>query len=135
MTDAAPMPPSGTSELSVASAPGTLVDLRDRLRVFAAEREWEPFHTPKNLAMALSVEAAEVLEHFQWLTPEASMQLDPETRAGVREELADVLLYLVRLADRLEVDLIDAAHDKMRVNALRYPVERARGRSRKYDRL
>lgn len=112
-----------------------LQDLRDRLRVFAAEREWEPFHTPKNLAMALSVEAAELLEHFQWLTPEASTRLDPETRALVREELADVLLYLVRLADRLEVDLIDAAHDKMRLNALKYPVERARGSSRKYDRL
>ena len=135
MSDAAPLNPSGTSESSDPHAPGSLNGLRDRLRAFAAERDWEPFHTPKNLAMALSVEAAELLEHFQWLTPEASMQLDPEMRAGVREELADVLLYLVRLADRLDVDLIEAAHDKMRLNALRYPIARARGSSRKYDRL
>jgi NTP pyrophosphatase (non-canonical NTP hydrolase) len=135
MTDAAPMNPPVTGEHPAPQAPSPLDDLRDRLRAFAAEREWEPFHTPKNLAMALSVEAAELLEHFQWLTPEASMALDPDTRAGVREELADVLLYLVRLADRLDVDLIEAAHDKMRLNALKYPVERARGSSRKYDRL
>jgi NTP pyrophosphatase (non-canonical NTP hydrolase) len=124
-----------TGEPPAPQAPSPLDDLRDRLRAFAAEREWEPFHTPKNLAMALSVEAAELLEHFQWLTPEASMALDPDTRAGVREELADVLLYLVRIADRLDLDLIEAAHDKMRLNALKYPVERARGSSRKYDRL
>lgn len=135
MTDAAPMNPPVTGEYPAPQAPSPLDDLRDRLRAFAAEREWEPFHTPKNLAMALSVEAAELLEHFQWLTPEASMALDPDTRAGVREELADVLLYLVRIADRLDLDLIEAAHDKMRLNALKYPVERARGSSRKYDRL
>lgn len=135
MSDATPLNPSRASEHPGSLAPATLADLRDRLRAFAAERDWEPFHTPKNLAMALSVEASELLEHFQWLTPEASMQLDPEARAGVREELADVLLYLVRLADRLDVDLIEAAHDKMRLNALKYPVERARGSSRKYDRL
>jgi NTP pyrophosphatase (non-canonical NTP hydrolase) len=135
MTDAAPMNPPVTGEHPAPQAPSPLDDLRDRLRAFAAEREWEPFHTPKNLAMALSVEAAELLEHFQWLTPEASMALDPDTRAGVREELADVLLYLVRIADRLDLDLIEAAHDKMRLNALKYPVERARGSSRKYDRL
>jgi NTP pyrophosphatase (non-canonical NTP hydrolase) len=129
------MNPPVTGEHPAPQAPSPLDDLRDRLRAFAAEREWEPFHTPKNLAMALSVEAAELLEHFQWLTPEASMALDPDTRAGVREELADVLLYLVRIADRLDLDLIEAAHDKMRLNALKYPVERARGSSRKYDRL
>lgn len=135
MTDAAPMNPPVTGEHPAPQAPSPLDDLRDRLRAFAAEREWEPFHTPKNLAMALSVEAAELLEHFQWLTPEASMALDPDTRAGVREELADVLLYLVRLADRLEVDLADAARRKMAINATRYPVAAAKGRSDKYDRL
>jgi len=132
-SEASPSTPPALPEAPVGRE--GLQQLRDRLRAFAAERDWEPFHTPKNLAMALSVEASELLEHFQWLTPEASMQLDPEARAGVREELADVLLYLVRLADRLDVDLIDAAYDKMRLNALKYPVERARGSSRKYDRL
>jgi len=113
----------------------SLHDLRDALRRFAAERDWDPFHTPKNLAMALSVEASELLEHFQWLTPEASKALDATTHAAVREEMADVLLYLVRLADRLDVDLLAAARDKMKLNANKYPVEKSRGNSRKYDRL
>lgn len=107
--------------------------LRDALRAFAAERDWDQFHTPKNLAAALSVEAAELLEPFQWLTAEESARLTPEQLAAVREEMADVLLYLVRLADRLDVDLIAAARDKMRANALKYPVERSKGSARKYD--
>jgi NTP pyrophosphatase (non-canonical NTP hydrolase) len=109
--------------------------LRDALRGFAAERDWDQFHTPKNLAMALSVEAAELLEHFQWLTAEQSQTLDRTTLARVREEMADVLLYLVRLADRLDIDLLAAARDKMTLNAERYPLDKARGNSRKYTDL
>ncbi|MGD9599198.1 MAG: nucleotide pyrophosphohydrolase [Steroidobacteraceae bacterium] len=106
----------------------SLLDLRDALRRFAAERDWDQFHSPKNLAAALSVEAAELLEHYQWSETAAHP-------AGVREELADVLLYLIRLADKLEVDLAAAARDKIALNARKYPVEKARGNPRKYDRL
>lgn len=112
-----------------------LRDLRDELRAFAAERDWDQFHSPRNLATALAVEAAELLEPFQWLTDEQSRALPPETRAAVEEELADVLLYLVRLADKLDVDLAAAAHAKIVRNGEKYPVEKARGSSRKYDAL
>jgi NTP pyrophosphatase (non-canonical NTP hydrolase) len=110
-------------------------DLRDALRAFAAARDWDQFHSPRNLATALAVEAAELLEPFQWLTDEQSRALPPETRAAVEEELADVLLYLVRLADRLDVDLVAAAHAKIARNGEKYPVEKSRGSSRKYDAL
>jgi dCTP diphosphatase len=110
-------------------------ELRERLREFAAARDWQQFHTPKNLAMALSVEAAELLEHFQWLGDEASRTLAPPARDAVAEELADVLLYLVRLSDELSIDLIAAARAKLARNAERYPVEKARGSSRKYTEL
>ena len=110
-----------------------LQQLRDALRGFADERDWEQFHSPKNLAIALSVEAAELLEHFTWLTQAESATLPEETLAQVREEMADVLLYLVRLADRLDVDLRAAAQEKIDVNAAKYPVEKARGSRRKYD--
>ncbi|PTD97080.1 nucleotide pyrophosphohydrolase [Pseudothauera lacus] len=112
-----------------------LIALREALRAFAAERDWQPFHTPKNLAMAMAGECGEVLEHFQWLTAEQSAALPAEVRAEVALELADVLLYLVRLADVLEVDLAAAARRKLALNAERYPVEAARGRAAKYDRL
>ena len=112
-----------------------LRDLRDELRAFAAERDWDQFHSPRNLATALAVEAAELLEPFQWLTEEQSRSLPPDTRAAVEEELADVLLYLVRLADKLDVDLAAAARAKIVRNGEKYPVERARGSSRKYDTL
>ena len=112
-----------------------LHDLRDELRAFAAERDWDPFHSPRNLATALAVEAAELLEPFQWLTDEQSRSLPPETLAAVEEELADVLLYLVRLADKLHVDLAAAARAKIARNGEKYPVEKARGSSRKYDAL
>ena len=107
--------------------------LRDELRAFAAERDWDQFHSPRNLATALAVEAAELLEPFQWLTDDQSRTLPPETRAAVEEELADVLLYLVRLADKLDVDLAAAARAKIVRNGEKYPVEKARGSSRKYD--
>jgi NTP pyrophosphatase (non-canonical NTP hydrolase) len=112
-----------------------LRELRDALRAFAAERDWDQFHSPRNLATALAVEAAELLEPFQWLTEEESRSLSPETRAAVEEELADVLLYLVRLADKLDVDLPSAARAKIVRNAEKYPVARSRGTSRKYDAL
>ncbi len=111
-----------------------LVELRERLRRFAAERDWQQFHAPKNLAMALGVEVAELAEHFQWLTEDASRRLPAAELAAVREELADVLLYLVRLADELGVDLAQAARDKIERNAIRYPVETSRGSSRKAPR-
>ena len=109
-----------------------LVELRDALRAFAVERDWDQFHSPRNLAAALAVEAAELLEPFQWLTDEQSRELTPATRAAVEDELADVLLYLVRLADKLDVDLVQAAHGKIAKNAAKYPVETSRGTSRKY---
>jgi len=112
-----------------------LLELREALRAFADERAWEPFHSPRNLATALTVEAGELLEHFQWLENAESAALPPDTLAAVRLEMADVLLYLVRLADRLGVDLAQAARDKMRLNAQRYPVATARGSRRKHDRL
>ena len=109
--------------------------LQKALREFARERDWEQFHTPKNLATALSVEAAELLEHFQWLTDEQSRTLDDAKRTAVGEELADVLLYLLQLADKLDIDPLQAAERKLRLNAEKYPAERARGRSDKYTEL
>jgi len=115
--------------------PITLEDLRNALRRFAAARDWEQFHTPKNLAMALSVEAAELLEQFQWLTPAQSAQLDARRKQAVAEEIADVLLYLTRLADVLGIDALAAARRKIRINARKYPVRRAKGNARKYSEL
>lgn len=109
--------------------------LRAEIREFAQAREWEQFHTPKNLSMAMIVEAAELVEHFQWLTPEQSEALDAGTRREVAEEIGDVLIYLTRLADVLGIDPLQAAFDKIKVNALKYPVEKARGHNRKYDKL
>jgi dCTP diphosphatase len=111
------------------------INLRDALRAFAAQRDWDQFHSPKNLAVALSVEAAELLQNFQWLTDEQSTTLSSEVAARVREEMADVLLYLIRLADKLDVNLLEAAESKIELNALRYPIEKARGSSRKYTEL
>src|SRR3984957_19307525 len=96
-----------------AVSPDPLQDLRDALRQFAAERDWDQFHSPKNLAIALSVEAAELLEHFQWMPEPVSMALAGDLKGRIREEVADVLLYLIRLADKLEIDLLAAASDKI----------------------
>lgn len=112
-----------------------LIELRDTLRAFTREREWDRYHTPKNLAMALIVEAAELAEHFQWLTAEESQSPQDGKREKIRDELADVLIYLVELADTLDVDLVAAARDKIGKNALKYPVDKARGNARKYDEL
>jgi NTP pyrophosphatase (non-canonical NTP hydrolase) len=105
--------------------------LRRKLADFAAARDWDQFHTPKNLAMALIAEAAELVEHFQWLTPEQSRQLPAEKLEAVGQELADVLIYLVRLADKLGVDLMKAAGSKMALNEKRYPAARVRGDARR----
>lgn len=98
-----------------------LDSLRDALREFCKARDWHEYHTPKNLSMALIVEAAELLEHFQWATPEESAQLTDSKRAAVADELADVLIYLTELADVLNIDLIDAARTKIGKNAEKYP--------------
>ena len=118
-----------------ASTIDPLVRLRDALRRFAEERDWDQFHSPKNLATALCVEAAELLEHFQWIDEASSRSLSTEQLEKVREEMADVLLYLIRLADKLDVSLLDAAAKKILLNAQRYPVEKAGGSSRKYSEL
>lgn len=115
--------------------PMSLEELRGVLRRFASERDWDQFHSPKNLAIALSVEVAELLEHFQWTSDADSAVLTPDRQAKVREEIADVLLYLIRLADKLNIDLLAAGTEKIRVNAAKYPVEKSRGSSKKYTEL
>jgi NTP pyrophosphatase (non-canonical NTP hydrolase) len=112
-----------------------LSSLTQSLRDFAQARDWEQFHSPKNLASALTVEASELLEHFQWLTEEQSRNLSADKQAAVAAEAADVLLYLLQLCDKLGIDLAQAARDKLAVNAEKYPVERARGSSRKYTEI
>lgn len=116
-----------------ATHPHGLTQLRDALRQFAEERDWDQFHSPKNLAAALSVEAAELLERFQWLTEDESRNLPPAELEKVRQEMADVLNYLVRLADKLDVNLLEAARDKIALNALKYPADLVRGSARKYS--
>jgi len=112
-----------------------LENLRKQLREFAAARDWEQFHSPKNLAMALSVEAGELLETFQWLTEEQSRSLAPEALAAASDEIADVLLYLIRLSDQLGIDPVAAANRKLLANAGKYPADKARGNSKKYTEL
>ena len=112
-----------------------LESLRHRLREFSAARDWDQFHSPKNLAMALSAEAGELLEHFQWLTEEQSRNLEARARDAVSDEIADVLLYLVRLGDQLGIDPVAAAHRKLVENERKYPVEKARGNAKKYTEL
>ena len=110
-----------------------LQTLTERLRHFAAARDWEQFHSPKNLAMALSVEVAEITEHFQWLTEQQSHELDESKREQVAEELADAFIYLVRLSDQLKIDLLEAANKKLAINEQKYPADRVRGSARKYS--
>lgn len=113
----------------------SLKDLAQRLDRFASEREWKQFHSPKNLASALIVEAGELLEHFQWMTEEQSRQLPPEKVSAIGAEVADVLLYLIQLSSAMGIDPIAAAQGKLRANEERYPVARSRGNSKKYDEL
>ena len=112
-----------------------LDDLKYRLREFSTERDWDQFHSPKNFSMALIVECAELVEHFQWLTNDQSKNLSDETLEEVRLEMADIFIYLIRLADTLNVNLIDATNDKMKLNALKYPIEKSKGIATKYNKL
>lgn len=108
--------------------------IKTRLADFAAQRNWQQFHSPKNLAMALTVEAAELLELFQWLSEEQSCRLSDDDHQRARQELADIQIYLIRLADRLDIDLEQAVQDKLRINEEKYPVELARDNATKYNR-
>lgn len=110
----------------------SLEELKHALRSFAAERDWDQFHSAKNLAMAISIESAELMEHFQWVSEQQDLALDARRREMVSDELADVLLYTVRLADRLGIDLLDAAARKIAKNAERYPADKVRGQAKKY---
>lgn len=112
-----------------------LIILKQRLREFADARDWDQFHSPKNLAMALSVEVAEIVEHFQWLSEEQSKNLPLHKLEEVEAELADTLNYLIRLADKLDIDLFAAAQRKIEVNEQKYPVEKSRGNATKYTEL
>jgi len=113
--------------------PDSLDDLSNRLLAFARERDWEQFHSPKNLSMALAGEAGELLEHFQWLSEAQSAALDAGKKDAVALEMADILIYLLRLAERLDIDLVDAANRKLAINRTRYPAERVRGDARRAD--
>jgi dCTP diphosphatase len=110
-----------------------LDEFRMRIRQFAEARDWDQYHAPKNLAMALIVEAAELVEHFQWLSEAQSQALAPEQLAQVAEELADIQIYLIRIADKLNVDLLDAVDKKIAVNAKKYPADKVRGSAKKYN--
>ena len=109
-----------------------LDQLKVQLRQFAEERDWDQFHSPKNLSMALIVEAAELVEHFQWLTEEQSSSLEQTHLEKVQEELADIQIYLIRIADKLNIDLLGAVNKKIEANAKKYPSEKVRGSSKKY---
>jgi len=111
----------------------SLENLNQNIANFAKERDWDQFHNPKNLAMALIGEAGELIEHFQWLTLEQSVQLSPEKRQAIGYELADILIYLLRMANKLDIDILQAAQDKMAINEQRYPVEKVRGDARRAD--
>ena len=108
----------------------TLAELREFVRHFVAERDWEQFHAPKNLSMSLAIEAAELMEHFQWIDVAESRRAgdDPAKLAAIRDEIADVLCYTLALANELKLDLSDAVRDKMVKNAAKYPADRSRGR-------
>ena len=107
-------------------------DLRSVIGAFIRERDWEQFHSPKNLAMALSVEVAEIVEHFQWLTEKQSQNLPPQKLAEIREKIADVMIYLTELADKLGIDPLEAAKAKLTINEQKYPAELVRGKASKY---
>jgi len=111
----------------------TIENLNAVLKQFAIERDWEQFQSPKNISMALIVEAAELVEHFQWLTEEQSYTLSQEKHQEVGYEMADILLYLIRLSERLDIDLIAAAEEKVKINEKRYPADKVRGSAKKYS--
>lgn len=119
--------------MTITSGCSDLIELRERIRAFVNARDWEQFHSPKNLVMALGVEVGELTEHFLWLSQSESETLSAETKAQVEAEIADVLIYVVMLADRLQVDLLDAASRKLLENEQKYPAEQVRGRAQKYS--
>ena len=110
-----------------------LENLRNLIRTFVDERDWGQFHTPKNLSMAMSVEVAELLEHFQWLKTGTRDELRDESLTQIQHEVADILVYLIRFADKLEIDLESAVIHKLKLNAEKYPVDKVKGDSRKYN--
>ena len=110
----------------------TIEQLRQKIRDFATARDWDQFHSPKNLSMAMIVEAAELVEHFQWLTEEQSQSLPDGKCAEVENELADIFIYLIRMADKLDIDLLNAADNKLQINAEKYPADKVRGSAKKY---
>ena len=107
--------------------------LQQRLKKFAVDRNWEQFHSPKNIAMAISGEAGELIEHFQWLTEQQSYDLDADKKQEVALEMADIFIYLFRLAERLDINLIDKVYEKVEINEKRYPAEKVKGSSKKYN--
>ena len=112
-----------------------LESIKLRLREFAKERDWDQFHSPKNFSMALIVECAELVEHFQWLTDEQSKRLPEDTLDEVSLEMADIMIYLIRLADKLDVNLLEAVDRKIELNAEKYPVDKSKGLATKYNKL
>ena len=112
-----------------------LNELKLCLREFAEARDWDQYHSPKNISMALSVEVSEIVEHFQWLTEEQSKNLPKDRLAEVETELADTFIYLIRLADKLDIDLLKAAENKIELNEQKYPVDKAKGNAKKYTEL
>ena len=115
--------------------PDSLQSIKLELRQFAKDRDWDQFHSPKNFSMALIVECGELVEHFQWLTDEQSKSLPEETHNEVLLEIADIQMYLIRLADKLDIDLLAAVKQKMKLNAIKYPVDKCRGIATKYNKL
>lgn len=109
-----------------------LEELKSRIRAFAKARDWEKFHTPKNLAMALVVESAELLENFQWLTEDESQSLSVDKRQAISHEMADVMIYLARLADIMDIDLDESINEKLAINEAKYPADQVRGSAKKY---
>ena len=107
--------------------------LTEKIRDFAKARDWEQYHSPKNLVMALSVEVAELTEHFQWVTQEESYKVAESKREAIRDEIGDILIYLVNLADKFGIDPLQAAHDKIEKNKTKYPAEKVKGQYRKYN--
>lgn len=115
--------------------PKDLEAIKHQLREFAKERDWDQFHSPKNFSMALIVECAELVEHFQWLTDEQSKNLSAETLDEVSLEMADIMVYLIRLADKLDIDLLQSVERKIKLNAIKYPIEKSKGIADKYNKL
>lgn len=118
--------------MPAADATTTLAALREEMAAFVRERDWEQFHSPKNLSMSIAIEAAELMEHFQWLAPEESRRLAGELRNQVAEELSDIVLYALSLANAIDLDLSSAMRAKLEKNRLKYPAEQVRGKSHKY---